>query len=152
MKQTGLFLFLTGTLQQMVERSYFIKITPLISHSVYNLHMARLAPHLTNFQHAVQVKTRAVCFHEILSLQSPPEHRTFGASFCSAQPFSSDSVQATLTFPAAEPTRGSSTALPMCLSSPDISLALHLLLPKSATEGRRDGAPHVSGSGKHQKC
>lgn len=150
MKQTGLFLFLTGTLQQMAQRSYFIKITPLFSHSVYNLHMARWAPHLTNFQHAVQVKMRAVCFHELLSLQSPWEHRTFGVSFCSAQPFSSDWVQAVLTFPAAEPACGSSTVLPMCLS-PDISLALDLL-PKSATERKRDGAPHVGGTSKHPKC
>lgn len=142
MKQTGLFLFLTGARQQMVQRSYFIKITSLISHSVYNLHMARGAPHLTDFQHAVQVKMRAACFHGILFLQSLSQH--LGLLFATLQQwFSASSTDLSR----AEPAWGQpQSCLCVCLSSPDISLALDLLLPKSATGGTRDGAPHVSGT------
>jgi len=58
----------------------------LISHSVYNLHVARRAPHLTNLQCAVQVKMRVIYFHENSSFQFPQNIENLGILLALRQP------------------------------------------------------------------
>ena len=123
--------------------------------------MARWAPHLTNFQHAAQVKTRAVGFQKNSSPSVSTEYRAFWAPFC---------CEVAKRPPLREQRNASNSDL---LSSPALLWAMqnHSLVPASVfswdqpepctffipnqqhkVSPTRDEAPHASSAGRPQEC
>lgn len=126
--------------------------------------MARRAPQLTDFQCAVQVKTRAICLHQNSSFQFPQyiEHLgLLGGFFFFFLNLRGNQVSfpllAVLAFSATEPICGpcQTTVLPVHLpfAEPSPKPCIFLVrkqLPKVGL--KRDGDHHGSSTDRHQEC